>query len=48
MPTIEEAIKAALVALSHGGFPEGGAVYDDLAQVLVQLPTETLDEEIDA
>jgi hypothetical protein len=40
MPTIREAIKNALEALSNTGFPKGGAVYDDLEQVLNQLGEE--------
>jgi hypothetical protein len=37
MPTIKESIENALEALAHAGFPKGGAIYDDLAQALVQL-----------
>ena len=39
MPTIREAIENALEALAHSGFPKGGAVYDDLAEVIHTLET---------
>lgn len=36
-PTILESLQNALEALAHSGFPKGGAVYDDLAQAIVDL-----------
>lgn len=47
-PTIKESIENALEALSHSGFPKGGAIYDDLAQVLAQLDQLTLAEPLAA
>lgn len=48
MPTIKEALIAAIEALRHAGYRPGGAVYDDLAQVLKQLDESTLAESLEA
>jgi len=36
-PTILESLETALECLAHSGFPKDGAVYDDLAQAIIQL-----------
>jgi hypothetical protein len=41
-PTIRESLKNALEALKSSGFPPGGAVYDDLNQVLLDLGNEDM------
>ena len=49
MPTIKEAIENALSALQSSGFPEGGAVYDDLKQALADLENgASVDEPLSA
>jgi hypothetical protein len=37
MPTILEALEAALEALKCLGYGEGGALYDDLKQAIAEL-----------
>ncbi len=48
MPTIKEVLEATLEALAASRFPKGGAVYDDLAQVLAQLDASVLAEKLEA
>lgn len=47
-PTIRESIQNALEALSHNGYRPGGAIYDDLAQALIQIDEDVLEERLAA